>query len=270
MATKKQNNLPATQQTNAVALPFEYGEDAGVGVDLTLDDLKIPFIGLLQKDSAELDSDEEKYIEGVSEGQILNKATRAAVDGETGLLLVPAIRQRMFVEWLPDRGGFVAEHLPSSDVVRAAMATGAKRNELTTEAGNELQETFSIFAIVCEEDGTPTGFCVVPFTASKISAWRDYFTQLDAAKVTRGAPLFAHTIRLTSRFVKNAKGKFYNFVMAPANGGVVDSMIAPDSPAYQAAKDLREAILAGRAQADYSTADGETGGSPSESADGHF
>lgn len=257
-------NQPVPAAPTALALPFDYGQDAGRGLDLTLDDLLVPFLGLLQKDSAELDPDEEKYIEGAAEGMLLNKASKQLYDGESGILIVPALRRRSFVEFLPDRGGFVADHETNSQVVRDALASGAKRSELTTKNGNVLTETYSIFAITLDEQLNPTGYVVIPFSSSKIAVWRGYWTKIDTCLVTvngtrkklsQAATIFSLLIRLGSKFQKNDKGKFFNFTLAPAKGGVLESLIPADHPAYIAAKSLEEAVLAGRAQADYTTAD---------------
>lgn len=275
--TTTKKNLPAKAVTTAVALPFDYGTDAGRGLDLTLDDLLIPFIKLLQDDSKELDSDEDRYIEGVSKGQILNMATKQAVDGDVGMVLVPAVKRRTFVEFLPDRAGFVAEHEPNSQVVLKAQAEATSRNDLKTKSGNPLVETKSIFAIVLEND-VPVGYVVVPFTSSKLSAWNEYWTAVDSMRVktpngdrklTDVAAIWGLRVHLRSKFTKNAKGKFYNYVMSPFGGGVADSLIAPSHLGYQAAKSLAEAVEAGRARADTSTMDeGDRG--EKASGDRHF
>lgn len=275
MASKKTNEI-ATVNKNEVALPFDYGVDAGVGLDLTLDDLKIPFITLAQGDSKILDEDEENYVPGGAPGMLFNAATKQYSDR---LLLVPAVKRVTYVEWLPDRGGFAGEHLPSDPVVRQAKANAVSRNELRNpENGNQLQETRSIFCIVIDEANEPVGFCVVPFASSKIGPWREYFTALDTAKVTRNAPLFAHTIALSSVNAVGKGKKYKNYQMIPARdadgniatdplkANVISSMIPPDSAAYQAAVQLRDAITEGRAEADRDTAEDATGAT----SDGHF
>lgn len=283
---KKTKSTALVTQNHAVALPFEFGEDAGVGVDLSLDDLLIPFVTLLQDLSDELDEDEDKFIEGVSAGQILNKATKIAIDADidsedAGMLLVPALKRRYFAEFLPDRGGFVGEHEPTSAVVRTALTSGAKKSELKTEAGNDLIETFSIYAIQLDANENPVGYIVVPFASSKIGAWRDYWTPIDTARVagandtvmklTDAAPIFSYLIQLRAKFIKGAKGKYWNYVMTPARGGAVESVIPADHAGYVAAKALREAVAAGRAQADYSTErGGEDQGTKTEATDRHF
>lgn len=261
-AKTKTENPPATVASRAVALPFQYGDDAGRGLDLTLDDLLIPFLKLLQDDSKELDEDDDKFIEGAEAGEILNTATKERLQT---LLLVPAIKTpRHFVEFTPGTSGaYVGEHEANSEIVRTA--TG-KRNELVAKNGNKLVETKKIFAIILGEDQQPIGYCVVPFSGSKLSAWSSYWTMVDTMRVSTPqgpkklgdvAPLFALRIRLNSKFQKNAKGKFFNFEMLPEGGGVSESLLGPDAPGYVAAKALAEAIQQGRAKADVASMEGE-------------
>lgn len=256
---KKKSELAKTKK-GEVSMPYNYGEDAGVGMDLTLDDLKIPFVALMQNESKALDPDEESYVPGGEPGQILNTKTKEYSDE---LILVPAYRKISYVEWLPDRQGFAAEHDPSSPVVREAKANAAKRNELYTQQGNQLEETKSLYCIVLDQDGeTPIDFCVVSFTSSKMVPWREYFTALDSAKATKGAPLFAHSFRLTSVRSERKGKKFFNYRLVPlrdadgnitndpSEANVISSMIAPDSQAYAKAKEMRDAIESGRATGD--------------------
>jgi hypothetical protein len=271
MASKK--NEVATTVKNEVALPFDYSEYADDALNLSMADLSIPFVSLVQSDSKVLDPDEENYIPGGSAGQLVNASTRSYHDE---LYLVPAVKDHKFVEWLPDRGGYAGEHDPESNVVKNAIRTedGTLRR---SDGPNELAETKSLWCIICEgEDLNPVGFCVVPFTGSKFRPWRHYWDRINTLKGAHRIPPMALSIRLASKDEKNPKGKKYkNFVMHPArdeNGAltrdpnisdVKASLIPPTHPAFQAAADLREAIKAGRATADRDT-------STVEPNDGHF
>jgi len=263
MTTKK--NAVATQTKNEVALPHDYSAYADDTLDLSLEDLSIPFLQLTQTDSKVLDPGEDEYVPGGEAGQMLNKSTRTYYDE---LILVPAIKDRKFVEWLPDRGGYAGEHAPNSAVVQNAIKgeDGVLRR---ADAPNELADTRSIWAIICEgPDLTPIGFCVVPFTSSKMRPWRQYWDRVNSMKGANRIPPMALTIRLSTKDEKNPKGKKYkNFVMHPAfnsdgqltqdpnTSDVAASLLAPDHPAFQAAAQLREAISTGRATADRETAE---------------
>ncbi len=265
----KKDAVATTPTDTSLALPFNYGEDAGVGMDITLDDLRIPMAVLAQTESKVLIEGEAKYIAGGKPGDILNSATKVYTPGDVGLLLVPSSIKTSVIEWLPDNQGFVAEHEITSEIAKNARANGNKLN------GNDLVKTKTMVATVVDESLTPVGFIVVPFSSSKLAAWSDYFTKIDTAKATRTAPIYANLIRLVSFDDKNREGKRYkNYSMFPARNGrgalistkgltskgdvaevaalgsVVTSMVDPAGLAFLAAKQLREQLESGVAKID--------------------
>ena len=255
-----------------VAIPFDYSAYQGQGLNISLDDLKIPFASLVQKDSKVLQDDEEKYVAGGEVGDILNSAAKVYNNGAKGLLLVPACIKTTMVEYLPERGGFVAEHEMTSQVAIAGQANGN-----TTEGGNDLVKTKTMFAIVVDEETLePVDYIVVPFASSKLGPWSEYWTKINTAKFTKDLPEFLHLLRLSVKDQKNAKGRFKNYVMFPARneagelivtaglssqdiikasgtGSVPHSMLDPNGALVKAGEKLKKAVLSGRAKADDST-----------------
>jgi len=271
----KQDKVATTNPNTAVGMPFDYSAYQGQGLNISLDDLKIPFLQLVQKDSKCLDSDEEKFVPGGKNGDILNTASKVYTDGEKGLLLVPACIKSSMVEYLPDRGGFVGEHEMTSQVAIAGQANG----NVNPESGNDLVKTKTMFAIVVDEATMePIDYAVVPFTSSKLGPWSEYWTKINTAKFTKDLPEFLHLLRLTVKDQKNAKGKFKNYSMFPARNeageltmnaaesSVPHSMLDPNGPLVKAGEELKKAVLSGRAQADNSTREG----GEAKSSDGHF
>lgn len=256
------SNLPAVMpgllpSTEVV----DYGEHAGAGMDVSLDELLIPFVGLLQKDSKQCVEGEAKFIDGAEAGMIINKATNQLFPGGTGLVLVPVLRTHTIEEWVPldAGGGHVATHGLRDDIVEDARARAraagdnSRYPKLVTEEGNELVETYSLFCIHASDEGEPLGFIVVPFTSSKISRYKAFRTAIDTLKGARKMALYSFVARLTSFDDKNKKGRFKNFTLAPVTGDAASSRIGPDNPLFQAAVSLKEAIESGRAKADFST-----------------
>lgn len=268
MTENTDNNKLTTPIGGAVALPYDYGADAATGMDLDMGDLSIPLVSLAQKDSKILDEDEESYVPGGAPGMLFNSAEKRYHES---LLLVPAFRKTSYVEFLPDRGGFVAEHEVGSPEVRDAKLNAVSKFELYSQAGNPLVETKSLYAIVLDpETLEPTGYVIVPFTSSKMARWRDYWTQIDTARVSKSAPIFAHAVWLTARNERNKKGdKYHNFVMFPAFdesgellpgtadssalGAVRTSMLSPESTGYLAGRTLYTAVSEGRARPDHAS-----------------
>jgi len=242
-----------------VALPYDYSEFKGQGPNITMDDLKVPFISLIQEDSKVRFEDEEKYVPGSEAGDMLNSATKELIkQGET-LLLVPAVLRTTMIEYLPDRGGYVGEHEMNSQVAIRGIANG----NTNPENGNDLVKTKTLFAIRVDADLNPIGFVVVGFSASKLGPWSDYWTKIDTCKATKDLPEFLHLVSLSTKDVKNTKGQRYkNYQMIPARNeageltldpreaSILHSMIDPNGAACVAAQEFRKQVLAGKRVAD--------------------
>lgn len=277
--SKKQEKALATTGPTGVALPFDYGDKAGDGMDVTMDDLNLPLLVLAQTESKILIDGESKFVPGGQPGMILNTATKEYYDATPGLLLIPAAIKTSVIEWLPDNAGFVAEHEMGTDIAINAKANGNKNG------ANDLVKTKTMVAVRVDADLNPIDFVVIPFSASKLAAWSDYFTAVNTAKATKNAPIYANLIRLVSFDDKNRDGKRYkNFGMiaardesgalvdtsgitdkasmskVAATAAVVTSLIDPASPAFAAAEQLRDQFLSGAATVDHgASAADETG-----------
>ncbi len=258
----KKANAVAKANPSAVGAPYDYSQFEGEGMDVTMDDLKIPFLTLVQKDSKVAIPDEDKYVEGAEAGHILNSATKQLFDGGRGILIVPAVMKTSLVEYLPERGGYVAEHEMDSELGRQFPRGGKADN------GNDLVKTKTLFAVIVDDDLNPIEMAVIGFSSSKLSAWSDYFTAANTAKATKNAPLFSRLIRIAVVDAKNKKGlRYKNYAMFPAvtdvgglatkqsEGSIATSFVNPEGEAFKAALGLRQDILSGKASADTSGMD---------------
>ena len=265
--------VPTTEQTSAVSVVVDYGEDAGKGFEnQTRDDIQIPFLNLLQPMSPLLQERQE-----AKAGQLYNTVTEELVDGVKGVVFIPATTSHTYVEYKPrvggSGGGFVAVHKLNSDVVKAAIASAESFGNYKLPNKNELVETFSVYGLIVNPDGA-TGFAVLGFTSTKIAPYKRWSTVVNMFTLpgpTPGSkvrpPLFAHQVRITSYMDKNDKGIFYNYKLTPAiNGSVKDSLLPPGSPLLLEAKNLRELVDGGLAKADYGSqqpaAEGTGGAQP--------
>lgn len=245
--------IPKTQ--NTVPAVLDYGADTGVGFEnQTRDDITIPFLTVLQALSPQITS-----MQDAKPGMLFNTVTEELFDGKTGIILVPATTRHVYVEWVPREkgGGFFGVHEVNSDVVKQARANSKEFNKLTTPSGNQLTETFYLYAVVLDKNDEPLNPVTLAFTSTKISVYKRWNTKVNmfTIKSPSGAkirpPLFAHKVRVTAVKEKNNKGEFYNFDLQPANGGVADSLLPPGHPALEAAKEFRQLVESGAARADY-------------------
>lgn len=248
--SKKQEMVPtASQQLAPVA---DYGADAGAGFEHQgREDISIPFLSLLQANSPEISE-----IEAAKPGMLFNTVTRELA---REVVIVPASTRHQFVEWVPrDKGGgFVSARSASDPEVHAAIAASKSFGDYQLPNGNELVETFYIYAVLLDNDGQPNGFATIGFTSTKIKVYKNWNTTIrmfqvktpDGRKIS--PPLFAHTVKVSSKPDKNAKGVFSNFSLVPAKGTIAESLLPPDHPAFLAAKELRTMVDQGLAKAAY-------------------
>jgi len=242
MATKKTDEV--VPQGNNLPVPhYDYGSMSGTGFEgTTQDDYTMPFLNLLQPMSPEVTSNPD-----ARPGMLQNSVTKELYDGKKGLIFVPCVRQHVFVEWRPrdQGGGIVARHPAESEVVLAAKKKAKNYGEYFTPAGNELTETFYFmgYTLSALTDTEPSGVLVIPFTSSKIKVYKRAMQMLNMFKGR--PPLFANRLRVTVTQEKNAKGTFFNLNLAPANGGVGESLIAPTDPLLRYGMELNKQIQAG-------------------------
>lgn len=249
----------AKAESTAVSTAVDYGDDAGGGFEnVGREDMAIPFIQVLQKNSPQLNPPKQGGVEGAKAGMLLNTVTNELYDGEEGMLFVPAVTQHMHVEWKPREagGGFVAIHEADSEAVKSK---GTSFGKFRLPNGNDLVETFYLYGIIIK-DGTVVGPVALPFASTKIKAYRGLITRLSTFRVDtpngkKVPPLYAHQLRMTTFFTKNEKGDFYNVQLDSAKDNLLEGLLPPGHEAFQAAKALKESVLSGKARAAQPQAD---------------
>lgn len=253
------------QQAGALAVA-DLEADAGAGFEnQSRADMVIPYLKALQGLSKEVTAKGSN----VRSGMLLNSATGEAYDGDEGVLIVPAITEHVYVEYIPrDKGGgFAGRHAPNSEIVETAKARAAALNrpfgKLYTEyandgtpVGNELIETFYVYAVVCD-DMDPMGMVVLAFDSTDIKAYRKWNTGVSSFMLPRSSgqgkfnpAMFTHLVRVTTQENRYPGGSSYNFVLRPAvNNNIRESLLAGDDPRYIEGRNLRQLVADGLAKA---------------------
>lgn len=265
MAGKKEATavVPKAEDTKAVAA-YQYDEaDLGAGFeDFDRSDLAIPFINILQKMSPQVDPDSPNYVDGAKAGMLINSVTGDLYDGkETGIIAIPVHRIHQFIEWIPrdSGGGFVAAYEVTDPIIIEAKREGQFGKLEHPKTGNDLVETFNVFSLLLEEGGDPFPG-VVPFSSTQIKNYKRWMTKCRSIMIAGPggrkfpAPMFAHTYRILTQFQENNKGTWHGYKISFTGEDAERSRLAPDSPLFKAAKDFRELVTSGVAQAAYSTA----------------
>jgi hypothetical protein len=266
--------MTAPPETTAIDV-FDYGDDAGQGFEnQDMSFRKLPMLVVLQSNSPQVVESKGK----VHAGQILNTVTGEVFDE---VVVVPAVLDSCFLQFVPrdDGGGFRGRHPADSKVVKEAKARNEGRafGKLPVpqppdpktgkpQPTHELVENYEMYAITTLGPDV-TGFAVIPFQSTKIKVLRAWNTLIGmfAPKLggkqlkPREIPMFAHQVKITTEMETNAKGSYFIPVLSPAMGGddLVKSLIGRNDPRYQAAKQLHDEVVAGKAKAAYETMEQE-------------
>ena len=253
---KEEGKEVATQEAAGAVGAADYGADAGLGFDNTSSaDVLLPYINVLQGLSPACQGKEAKGRPGLFQ----NSATQEVIDTDV-IYMVPAITVHEFVEFKPREagGGVVAKYKPGAPEIKAAQEfSKIEVGKLKTAEGNEMVESFAIFAILCDENFNPIGECVVPNHSTKIKSYKQWMSRIYSFLLPKAGggkvkpPLFAHATKITTVEQKHPKGVSFNVKYEPAKGDdITASLLPPNHPAFIQAKKLRDLVLEGKAQAD--------------------
>jgi hypothetical protein len=188
-----------------------YEQDSGKGVSFKQEDQLIPLIYILQSNSPVCEKRGDSYIEGAEPGHFwLRNSLDPIADGEHGIDVTPIVMKRTWIEWLPNRQGFVGRHdAPPSDMVeRMVRGDDGKEKQVLVreESGNIIQDTREFYLLVGRQ-----GF-VLPCSGTKHSfarQWQTMFHQFRHPKTNDVLPAFARKYRLTTVPQSNALGKWF-------------------------------------------------------------
>lgn len=277
---KKESTAVAVTGGTGVAVPMDFGDDAGVNATADSSETKLPFINVLQALSPEV---QEGTVEGAKPGMFINSVSKQIYDGDVGVVFIPAWREHVYLEFVPRKqgGGFRGKHAFESDFIKQARETHKKNTESyfgkiplenrgnDNKENTELTEAFTVFGLLLSSDGSEImGPCAMTFTSTKIAPWRDWRSTQNSYLhpvgdgTKKNPPLFAHLVRVTTVKQTSKDGPFFNVVLQPAlkgqmEGGDIEiplmpaSIIGPTDPRFIAAKEVGKVAKSGEAKVDY-------------------
>lgn len=186
--------------------------DAGAGLgNITTAELAIPTLRILQRNSHEVDENDDKYVDGAKQGMffILTPTGPVAFDGDRGVDFHVCHFEKAWIEWKPQEtgGGFVRRH-----------PTEAAAIELSDRA-NEVDETWEYYGYVLPPDGGAPIPVLFGCSSSKLSVARRLNSALTGVLVpkpdgkgTFTPPSWYTAVRLTTKSVTNSAGqRYFNF-----------------------------------------------------------
>jgi len=238
---------------------YDYGDHKHEGFeDVKVTDLSIPFISVMQSNSVLVEDEDHP----AKSGDLVNSVTGEIVPQP--IIVQPIHKDHLWAEWVPRSkgGGRGDSHEDGSPLVLDILKKNGgsrippenadgQRMPFKTPDGMDLIETHYVYCLILDETGTESiGYCVLPFSSTKIKVQKDWWTSMYTIK---GAPPLMANRAKVSTTKQTAKGKtFFNLLIRPFGDTWIGSLIKPDEAGMAmltAAREFREMIEGGLAKA---------------------
>ena len=202
--TKKKENAVA-------AVNFE--ADAGQGLNMTQEDLALPFLKVLGQLSPECNKRDAKHVEGAEPGMIINTVTNEIYDGVKGIDVVPVHYKRQYIEW-QDRGesqGAPVKIYEAGDDV--PQTTRDKFNKDRLPNGNYLDNTDNHFVLVL---GNNPQTALISMKSTQLKVSRKWNSMMMGLKMQGKngmftPPTYSHIYKLKTVQQSNDKGTWFGW-----------------------------------------------------------
>ena len=232
--TKKKNEI----STNL----FE--ADAGQGLNMTQEDLALPFLKVLGQLSPECNKRDAKHVEGAEPGMIINTVTSEIYDGVKGIDVMPVRYKRQHIEW-QDRGesqGAPVKIYEAGDDLLST--TRDKFHKHSLSHGNYLENTLSHFVVILGNSPTTA---LISMKAAQLKVSRKWNSMMMGIKMQGKngmftPPTYSHIYKLKTVQQSNDKGTWFGWDVARV-GPIQDAGI------YKIAKDFGSSVAKGAVQA---------------------
>jgi hypothetical protein len=231
-------------------------EDQGSGAEgIDTQDLMIPRISILQQGSPQISKRDSEYVEGAESGSIFNTVTRIAKDGEQGITVLPIKYRRAYIEWKPNRGGFVRDHGNNGSILDQCEQDQATFKHINSE-GNEIVTTAEYFLFMLDDAG---GYETALLSMSgsqlkKSRRWNSMMSQLKLPKPDKtgyfNPAMFYTCYKLTTCPEENDLGSWFGWdieMLHGDSGGIIENVKGGEE-VYMAARSFKEKVVAGSVQ----------------------
>lgn len=183
---------PRQEQPTAEQFGHLFDDGLGGFESMNAATISLPFIRLLQDLSLQVKKNKPEYVEGAEPGLFINTVTNDLYDAP--LRMVVGRFDRYYIEWKPNRGGFVMAH--SVEVVEQNLSQGTLRigdkNKIFTPTGNTLQDTYVYLVIL--PDYIDQGVCMFSLTSTQLKEarrWNRLLSNLTLPNGQRALPYYA-------------------------------------------------------------------------------
>lgn len=224
---------------------FDYSQLSGAGLDsVGTEDLGLPMLMLINKNSAIIDPEhrkhEEKKIEGAQVGDILFSRTRTIIPQPVEI--IPIRLLHCYALWRPRKeGGGLLGHVPMDIVAHENYRKHTNEEGKMKEYFNGLEaiETRYLFVYFKQEEGWT--FAIIPFTSSnhktarsliqRIAGFTQYPENTPEAEIIKKPPFFARSFQLSTKLERNDEYSWREYALV---GEPRILTLAQDADALQA------------------------------------
>jgi len=245
-------NLVKKQQAQVpTSLSSLMEEDAGMGLEnIGAEDVKIPFLRILQDLSPQVKEGRPGYVQGAKPGMIINSVSKKLYDGKTGINVLRCFYKREYVEW-QDRGtgqGAPVNTYPvDHDIIHTTKKDAAGKDRLPN--GNYLANTANHYVLMLSDNNIVES-ALIAMSSSQLVKSREWNTMITSNKHTKKdgtiikPPTFSHIYTLKTISQSNSKGEFFNW-------DITKEGPLTDINTYETAKNFAKSIRAGSVSAKY-------------------
>ncbi len=187
--------------------------DAGQGLNMTQEDLALPFLKVLGQLSPECNKRDAKHVEGAEPGMIINTVTGEVYDGVKGIDVVPVHYKRQHIEW-QDRGesqGAPVKIYDAGDDLPSTTRDKFNKDRLSN--GNYLENTASHFVVILGDSPT-TALLSMKATQLKVSRkWNSMMMglKMQGKNGMFTPPTYSHIYKLKTVQQSNDKGTWFGW-----------------------------------------------------------
>jgi len=187
--------------------------DAGQGLNMTQEDLALPFLKVLGQLSPECNKRDAKHVEGAEPGMIINTVTGEVYDGVKGIDVVPVHYKRQHIEW-QDRGesqGAPVKIYDAGDDLPSTTRDKFNKDRLAN--GNYLENTASHFVVILGDSPT-TALLSMKATQLKVSRkWNSMMMglKMQGKNGMFTPPTYSHIYKLKTVQQSNDKGTWFGW-----------------------------------------------------------
>lgn len=195
----------SAEPKNVAVLDFVALDDNLVGFEqITQETMGIPFIRILQKLSPQLDKNESEYLEDAEEGLFFNTITKEVYGSSIACVVLKF--EHVYIEWRPNRGGFVGYHSVEN---AARIAVDKTFGKWETKDGNLLQENYVYLLLIKGHE--KEGIVVFPLASSMIKTAREWNRLMTTHLMDNGQKALPYYLvwSIKTEYKSNEKGNWY-------------------------------------------------------------